>query len=101
MFWTDNMCIPLHGRRTRWTPMTLMDYVYEPAGRRPSIEYYNDYVCPVPAAKPMLRTDRLGSDQALTRSGPTSVGEQPARVPDAAMYAAKAHVLPRSRPRRS
>ena len=33
--------------------MTLMDYFYSPESQA-VVEYYNDYVCPVPDAKQVL-----------------------------------------------
>jgi spermidine/putrescine transport system substrate-binding protein len=52
MHWTDNMCIPQHAKNPK-DAMTLMDYYYQPQVAA-VVEYYNDYVCPVPAAKEML-----------------------------------------------
>jgi spermidine/putrescine transport system substrate-binding protein len=52
MHWTDNMCIPQHAQNPK-DAMTLMDYYYQPQVAA-VVEYYNDYVCPVPAAKQML-----------------------------------------------
>lgn len=52
MFWTDNMCIPLYAQNPH-DAMTVMDYYYEPDVQA-VVEYYNDYVCPVPAAKQVL-----------------------------------------------
>jgi spermidine/putrescine transport system substrate-binding protein len=52
MFWTDNMCIPMYARNPR-DAMTLMDYFYQPQVEA-VVEYYNDYVCPVPEAKQVL-----------------------------------------------
>ncbi|HEX9063845.1 MAG TPA: spermidine/putrescine ABC transporter substrate-binding protein [Streptosporangiaceae bacterium] len=52
MFWTDNMCIPMYAQNAR-AAMTLMDYFYQPDVEA-VVEYYNDYVCPVPAAKQFL-----------------------------------------------
>jgi spermidine/putrescine transport system substrate-binding protein len=52
MFWTDNMCIPMYAQNPK-DAMTLMDYFYQP-GIEAVVEYYNDYVCPVPAAKQVL-----------------------------------------------
>jgi spermidine/putrescine transport system substrate-binding protein len=52
MFWTDNMCIPMYAQNPR-AAMTLMDYFYQPDVEA-VVEYYNDYVCPVPAAKQFL-----------------------------------------------
>jgi spermidine/putrescine transport system substrate-binding protein len=52
MFWTDNMCIPLYAQNPK-DAMTLMNYYYAPDVQA-VVEYYNDYVCPVPAAKQVL-----------------------------------------------
>jgi spermidine/putrescine transport system substrate-binding protein len=52
MFWTDNMCIPMYSQNPK-DAMTLMDYYYQPQIEA-VVEYYNDYVCPVPGAKQVL-----------------------------------------------
>jgi spermidine/putrescine transport system substrate-binding protein len=52
MHWTDNMCIPRYARNPK-DAMALMDYYYQPQVAA-VVEYYDDYVCPVPAAKQML-----------------------------------------------
>jgi len=52
MFWTDNMCIPLYAQNPK-DAMALMDYFYLPQTQA-VVEYYNDYVCPVPDAKQVL-----------------------------------------------
>ena len=52
MFWTDNMCIPLYAQNPK-DAMTLMDFYYAPDVQA-VVEYYNDYVCPVPGAKQVL-----------------------------------------------
>jgi spermidine/putrescine transport system substrate-binding protein len=52
MFWTDNMCIPMYAQNPK-DAMTLMDYFYNPQVQA-VVEYYDDYVCPVPAAKQAL-----------------------------------------------
>jgi spermidine/putrescine transport system substrate-binding protein len=49
MFWTDNMCIPLYAQNPK-DAMKLMDYYYDPQVQA-VLEYYNDYVSPVPSAK--------------------------------------------------
>src|ERR1700747_2168559 len=56
MFWTDNMCIPLYAQ----TPKDAMALV----------EYYNDYVCPVPAAKQVLENPTGWAKQALDQMKP-------------------------------
>src|SRR5712691_11626048 len=52
MSWTDNMCIPMYAQNPK-DAMTLMDFYYGPQVQA-DMEYYNDYVCPVPAAKQVL-----------------------------------------------
>lgn len=52
MMWTDNMVIPLYAQNPK-DAMTLMDYYYSPVTQS-VVEYYNDYICPVPAAKQEL-----------------------------------------------
>ncbi len=52
MFWTDNMCIPLHAQNPK-DAMTLMDFFYSPLTQA-VVEYNDDYICPVPSAKQEL-----------------------------------------------
>ncbi len=52
MFWTDNMCIPMYAQNPK-DAMTLMDFYYDPQSQA-VVEYYDDYVCPVPAAGQVL-----------------------------------------------
>jgi spermidine/putrescine transport system substrate-binding protein len=52
MIWTDNMIIPLHASNPL-DAMTCMDYFYSPLTQS-VVEYYNDYICPVPDAKQQL-----------------------------------------------
>jgi spermidine/putrescine transport system substrate-binding protein len=52
MLWTDNMCIPLYAQNPK-DAMTAMDYFYNPQTQS-VVEYYNDYICPVPAASKEL-----------------------------------------------
>jgi spermidine/putrescine-binding protein len=52
MFWTDNMCIPLHAQNPK-DAMTLMDFYYQPQVQA-TLDYYLDYVCPVPHARQVL-----------------------------------------------
>jgi spermidine/putrescine transport system substrate-binding protein len=63
MFWTDNMCIPLYAQNPK-DAMTVMDYYYDPQAQA-VVEYYNDYVCPVPAAKEVLLNPTGWAQQAL------------------------------------
>jgi spermidine/putrescine transport system substrate-binding protein len=68
MFWTDNMCIPKYSKNPR-DAMTLMDYWYQPDVEA-VVEYYNDYVCPVPAAKQFLLHPTGWGGQALKQMAP-------------------------------
>jgi spermidine/putrescine transport system substrate-binding protein len=52
MLWTDNMIIPLYASNPR-DAMTTMDYFYSPQTQS-VVEYYDNYICPVPAAKQQL-----------------------------------------------
>jgi spermidine/putrescine transport system substrate-binding protein len=52
MLWTDNMCIPKYSQNPL-DAMTCMDYFYNPQTES-VVEYYNDYICPVPDAKQEL-----------------------------------------------
>jgi spermidine/putrescine transport system substrate-binding protein len=52
MIWTDNMIIPLHAANPL-DAITCMDYFYSPITQS-VVEYYNDYICPVPEAKQQL-----------------------------------------------
>jgi spermidine/putrescine transport system substrate-binding protein len=74
MFWTDNMCIPMYAKNPKGA-MTLMDYVYQP-GVQAVIEYYNDYVCPVPQAKQAL-LHPTGWTKSTLKEMKSSIGEPP------------------------
>lgn len=63
MFWTDNMCIPMYAQNPK-DAMTLMDYYYSPQVQA-VVEYYDDYVCPVPAAKQALLNPTGWAKQAI------------------------------------
>ncbi|HVB51178.1 MAG TPA: spermidine/putrescine ABC transporter substrate-binding protein [Acidimicrobiales bacterium] len=52
LVWTDNMIIPLHAANPL-DAMTCMDYFYSPVTES-VVEYYIDYICPVPDAKQQL-----------------------------------------------
>jgi spermidine/putrescine transport system substrate-binding protein len=79
MFWTDNMCIPLHAQNPK-DAMVLMDYFYQP-GIEAVVEYYNDYVCPVPSARQQLLnpTGWAASALAAMRS---EIGKLPSYTAD-------------------
>jgi len=69
MFWTDNMCIPLYAENPK-DAMVLMDFYYNPDVQA-VVEYYNDYVCPVPAAKNVLLNPSGWAKTALTDMKPS------------------------------
>ncbi|MGH9020049.1 MAG: polyamine ABC transporter substrate-binding protein [Acidimicrobiales bacterium] len=52
MLWTDNMVIPLHAANPV-DAMAIMDYFFSPLTES-VVEYYDNYICPVPAAKQQL-----------------------------------------------
>ncbi|HLI58215.1 MAG TPA: spermidine/putrescine ABC transporter substrate-binding protein [Solirubrobacteraceae bacterium] len=95
MFWTDNMCIPMYARNPK-DAMTLMDYVYQP-GVQAVIEYYNDYVCPVPKAKQAL-LHPTGWTKATLERMRSSIGEPPSVTADAPTVFPDAHYVALSRP---
>jgi spermidine/putrescine transport system substrate-binding protein len=69
MFWTDNMCIPMYAQNPK-DAMTVMDYYYDPQVQA-VVEYYNDYVCPVPAAKEVLQHPTGWAAQTLKAMKPS------------------------------
>jgi spermidine/putrescine transport system substrate-binding protein len=71
MHWTDNMCIPQHAQNPK-DAMTLMDYYYNPDVQA-VVEYYDDYVCPVPGAKQILLHPKGWAAQELAAMH-TSIG---------------------------
>jgi spermidine/putrescine transport system substrate-binding protein len=79
MFWTDNMCIPMYAQNPR-DAMTLMDYFYQPQIEA-VVEYYNDYVCPVPAARQVLLDPTGWAAQVLTSMRP-EIGRPPSYTAD-------------------
>lgn len=80
MFWTDNMCIPMYAKNPK-DAMTTMDYFYQP-GVQAVVEYYNDYVCPVPAARRALLHPSGWTKSALKTLKP-EIGEPPKLTADA------------------
>ncbi len=68
MMWTDNMCIPLYAQNPK-DAMTLMDYYYSPVTQS-VVEYYNDYICPVPSAKQQLLRPTGWNKEALAALKP-------------------------------
>ena len=69
MSWTDNMCIPMYAQNPK-DAMTLVDYYYNPDVQA-VVEYYNDYVCPVPAAKDVLLHPTGWAQQTLKAMEPS------------------------------
>jgi len=68
MSWTDNMCIPMYAQNPK-DAMALMDFYYNPQVQA-VVEYYNDYVCPVPAAKNVLLNPTGWAKTALQEMKP-------------------------------
>ena len=68
MFWTDNMCIPMYAQNPR-DAMTLMDFYYQPDVEA-VVEYYDDYICPVPTAKQALLSPTGWAAKALKELAP-------------------------------
>jgi spermidine/putrescine transport system substrate-binding protein len=69
MLWTDNMCIPLYAQNPK-DAMVLMDYYYKPDVQA-VVEYYNDYVCPVPSARNVLLHPSGWAKKTLTAMNPS------------------------------
>jgi spermidine/putrescine transport system substrate-binding protein len=63
MFWTDNMCIPVHASNPK-DAMTLMDFYYQPQVQA-VLGYYLDYVGPVPGARDVLAHPAGWAESAL------------------------------------
>ncbi len=80
MSWTDNMCIPAYAQNPK-DAMTLMDFYYDPQVQA-VVEYYNDYVCPVPAAKQVLLNPTGWAKQELKAMHP-SIGLPPSTTANA------------------
>jgi spermidine/putrescine transport system substrate-binding protein len=69
MSWTDNMCIPAYAQNPK-DAMTLMDYYYNPEVQA-VVEYYNDYVCPVPQAQQVLENPTGWAAETLKAMKPS------------------------------
>jgi spermidine/putrescine transport system substrate-binding protein len=95
MSWTDNMCIP-QGVQNPKDAMTLMDYYYRP-DTQAVVEYYLDYVCPVPSAKEVLLHPTGWAAETLKKMGP-SIGLPPSVTAKAPTVFPNAHVVSLSRP---
>jgi len=94
MFWTDNMCIPLHAQNPK-DAMLLMDYFYQP-GIEAVVEYYNDYVCPVPAAQQELLHPTGWAASTLAAMQP-EIGEPPSRTANSPLVFPTAQYQARSK----
>ena len=95
MSWTDNMCIPLYAQNPL-DAMKLMDYYYDP-GIQAVVEYYDDYVCPVPAAKDVLLHPTGWAATTLKQMAP-SIGLKPTVTADAATVFPTPATIAASRP---
>jgi spermidine/putrescine transport system substrate-binding protein len=95
MFWTDNMCIPMYAQNPK-DAMTLMDYYYSPDVQA-VVEYYNDYVCPVPEAKQVLLNPTGWAKEALKAMHP-SIGLPPSVTADAGTVFPTQEDIQNSRP---
>ncbi len=94
MFWTDNMCIPM-GAQNPKDAMTLMDYFYQPEIEA-VVEYYDDYVCPVPNAKQVLLNPSGWAATALAQMKP-EIGLPTSTTADAALVFPTAQYIKNSR----
>jgi spermidine/putrescine transport system substrate-binding protein len=95
MSWTDNMCIP-QGVQNPKDAMTLMDYYYRPEVQA-VVEYYLDYVCPVPSAKQVLLNPSGWAEKTLKKMQP-SIGEPTSVTAKAPTVFPDSHVVALSRP---
>jgi spermidine/putrescine transport system substrate-binding protein len=94
MFWTDNMCIPMNAQNPK-DAMALMDYFYQPQVEA-VVEYYNDYVCPVPDARLVLNhpTGWAAQELAAMRH---EIGEPPSRTADSPLVFPTPEYIARSK----
>ena len=88
-FWTDNMCIPV-GAQNPKDAMALMDYYYDPQVQA-VMEYYENYVCPVPSASQEILNPATAWEKQtiaqLQKAGsppPNTVANAPTIFPSAA-----------------
>ncbi len=94
MFWTDNMCIPAYAQNPK-DAMTLMDYFYQPQVEA-VVEYYNDYVCPVPDARLVL-LHPVGWAAGELAAMRHEVGEPPSYTADSPLVFPSAEYRARSK----
>ena len=105
MFWTDNMCIPAYAQNPK-DAMTLMDYYYQPDVQA-VVEYYNDYVCPVPAAQQVLLHPTGWAETALKAMKPeiglptSTTANAPTVFPTDAIHQELAGTTTSTRPRKN
>jgi len=95
MFWTDNMCIPLYAQNPL-DALTIMDFYYQPDVQA-VVEYYNDYVCPVPDAKQVLLNPTGWAKKTLDAMEP-SIGIAPTVTANATTVFPDAQIEAVSRP---
>ena len=95
MSWTDNMCIP-QGVQNPKDAMTLMDYYFRPDVQA-VVEYYLDYVCPVPSAKQVLLNPSGWAEETLKKMQP-SIGEPTSVTAKASTVFPDSRVVALSRP---
>jgi spermidine/putrescine transport system substrate-binding protein len=94
MFWTDNMCIPVHAQNPV-DAMAVMDYFYQPAVQA-VIEYAINYVCPVPAAQHILLASSGWAHQTLAHLAP-EIGQPVAETASSPYVFPTARAIGRSR----
>ena len=95
MFWTDNMCIPMYAQNPR-DAMTLMDYYYNPDVQA-VVEYYVNYVCPVPDAQKVLLNPTGWAAETLNAMKP-SIGLPFSKTANAATVFPDTPAVQASRP---
>jgi spermidine/putrescine transport system substrate-binding protein len=94
MFWTDNMCIPVHSQNPV-DAMAVMDYYFQPEVQA-VVEYYINYVCPVPAAQQVLEAPAGWARQTLNALEP-SIGQPVSATAHSQYVFPTAHLIKLSR----
>jgi spermidine/putrescine transport system substrate-binding protein len=95
MSWTDNMCIPMNAQNPK-DAMMLMDYYYDPQSQA-VVEYYGNYVCPVPAARQVL-LNPAGWAKTTLKEMASSIGLPPSVTADAPTVFPTEQYIKSSRP---
>jgi spermidine/putrescine transport system substrate-binding protein len=95
MFWTDNMCIPMYAQNPK-DAMAVMDYYYNPEVQA-VVEYYVNYVCPVPHAQQVLLNPTGWAAQTLEAMKP-SIGLPFSKVANAPTVFPNGPAIKASRP---